>query len=150
MPNVTITPDEETCIIKTQSFSKTIDDVANIITVNMIYETGSWTGDITNTQKNAIQATSDAWDPDFVPVEGEHDAVPQGFNPEQYGLSATLTNLVTNTVMADDNVSAEVLDQLRDVYSDTGVAGLENAGYASTTEDAYDVRVNSRVTITEN
>jgi hypothetical protein len=150
MPNVTITPDEEECIIKTQSFTKTIDDIANIITVNMIYETGSWTGDITNTQKNAIQATSDAWDPDFIPEADKASEVPQGFNPEQYGLSATLTNLMLDTVMADDNVTGEVLDQLRDVYADTGVAGLENAGFTSTTEDEYDVRVNCKVTITEN
>ena len=35
MPNVTITPDEETCIIKTQSFSKTIDDVANMSDIDV-------------------------------------------------------------------------------------------------------------------
>ena len=150
MPNVTITPDEEICIVKTQSFTKTIDDVANIITVNMIYETGSWTGDITNTQKNEILATSNAWDINHIPEEGKADEVPQGFNPDKYGLEATLTNLMTSTVMPDDNVTETLLDQLRDVYADTGIAGLENAGWTSTSEDKFDVRVNSKVTVTDN
>lgn len=151
MPNVTITPDEEFCIIKTQSFNKTIDDVVNVITVNEVWETGSWTGDITTTQKNAIQAASDTWDGEFVPQESAANDVPTGFKPHLYeSLVPTLTNKINDTVMRDDNVTDVLLDQLRSAYADTGVAGLENAGWASTTEDAYDYGVNCAVTITVN
>lgn len=148
MPNVTITPNEENCIIKTQSFTKTIDDVANIITVNQVWETGSWTGDITTTEQNAIQAASDAWDPNHVAQEDAADEVPTGFKAHLYpSLEATLTNKLNDTVMRDDNVTDELLDQVRSAYADTGVAGLENAGWTSTTEDVYDVGVNCAVSI---
>jgi hypothetical protein len=151
MPNVTITTDDEFCIIETQTFEKTISDVKNLIFVNRTYESGSWTGDLTTTQVNAIRASSDAWDRDFVAQEDGAEDVPTGFKPALYeGLEATLTNKVNDTVMADDNVTDTLLDQLRDVYSQTGVAGLENAGWASTSDDTFELVANCSVTVTPN
>ena len=157
MATYQITPDNDNRVFSIVGLSKEIEGTEEFLNVNVIYETGTWEGELTTEQVDAIGDTNDAWTfeanvseepgtPDDVQADDPSDT-PTGFVPASYpGLTATLGDVVSTNIKGSLGLDSETMDGLEAVYDSLGLAGLENAGWTASDPD---IVVQSEVTLTD-
>ena len=156
MATYNIAPAEDSRIVSIIALSKTIAGEEKYLNINSVYDTASWTGELSTAEVDAINDDNDAWSvgvvghadgprdaDDFYATHDEADQ-PTGFVPADY--SSLVAELGSATLVGiKGDVDDEAISAIEDTYESLGLAGLETAGWTATEEE---IRVHGVVTLT--
>lgn len=160
MATYQIQPATERNVKKTVSLTKTIGEEEKVISVNRIYKTATWEGELTTAEVDAINDMNDDIATKLVALfdeepanapddegdgSGSDDALP-GFFLEDYTLTEIELSDDSELRFDSDLEDQDEVDALEATFDSLGLQGLEDLGWTAGTEVWI---VNGGVTLTE-